>query len=530
MFVLEVCAVCGTRVTVHSHKDTDLKDWNHGELTFTLVVRRTKRECGGKPQHYRSDPLPGIDLNRHMMARLRNSMRKHANRTNLDNAAQFGVSDKTVGYVIQEEASAIRKRQRTTDVYEILAFDEKPIRGKAHFVASAPDTTTMILILPTNDSDSIRKELSEFQNRECVRIIITDGTNNYDTLISELYPQALHIRDICHLFRDLHQCREEVRLSEWRNAEGAEKKSLFGKMGFWDKLPEDMNVDLDGQAFLLPRAESLVVKAKRVHRNFYDWMYSAHSAAEAQSLFQFWAESIPKELKPFYEAFIARFDGDPDGFFAYWGSGLTNSPAESVNRNIEDAVYKGRRLSPAGLAAKLTVLEDAKRQMKIAENQGVQLVTNDRQSELSIENSLRRSEMMAERHRRRKEKRAAVAATHDGATQPTELSDPANGSGDLEGRDNASLQDSDLAAPDSGPVREAIPGADEAAHHASSTLQHTQQSSRWRASGTTQAWIPVSLKNETRVSGQGGAPDSEPNAVSDSRRDVISKRVTSDDR
>jgi len=408
---LERCTICGARMKVHDHDEPEAQDWNHGKYAARIIFHRAKRECLGSTKHSRSDLLPGLDLTRHMMSRLRDSLRKHANRTNIDNAEQFKVSDKTVAAVIREEAAKIGERHRTTDVFEILVFDEKPNRGKLHFVVSAPDTTTTILVLPTNDAESIRKELFNFQNRHFVRFIVTDGTNNYDAIIAELYPQAVHIRDLRHFLNDLSDCREEVRRSDWRVALGAEKKALFGRKNFWRDLETEREIDKNGQLFLFQRPDSTVQKANRVHRDFFECVYLAQNATQAASLFWYWAENIPEEIKPFYQAYIERFEKAPDEFFHYWSSGLTSSPGESANSKIAAEIRKGKHLSDEGLAARIVVVDDRKRSKALGSDE-ISESDVERQAELSTDNSAARSERMAERYRNRKAKVPAADALH----------------------------------------------------------------------------------------------------------------------
>jgi len=409
---LESCPICGARMKLHDHQEPEARDWNHGEYAVTIIFHRAKRRCLGPTKHSCSDLLPGVDLTRRMMSRLRNTIRKHANRTNLDNAEQFKISDKTVAAVIREEAAKISERHRTTDVFEILVFDEKPNRGKLHFVASAPDTTTTIVVLPTNDAETIRKELLKFQNRHLVLFIVTDGTNNYDAIIAELYPQAVHIRDLRHFLNDLNECREEVRRSEWRIAAGAEKKALFGRKNFWRDLETEREADNKGQLFLFQRPDSNVHKANRIHRSFFDCVYLAKNATQAASLFWYWAETIPEEIRPFYQTYIERFEKAPDEFFQYWNTGLTSSPGESVNSKIEAEICKRKHLSDEGLAATMVVVDDRKRSKALGADE-IAESDAERRAELSTDNSAARSERMAERYRNRKTKAVAADVVPD---------------------------------------------------------------------------------------------------------------------
>lgn len=437
LVTLELCPVCGARMTRHDHEEPEAKDWKHGDYAATIIFHRAKRRCLGSVTHTRSDLLPGVDSTRHMMTRLRKYIRKHADRTHLDNAEDLKLIDKTVAGVIREEAEKIAERYRTKEVFEILVFDEKPNRGKLHFVMSAPDkVTTTILVLPTNDAETIRKELLRFQNRHLVRFIVTDGTNNYDAIIAELFPQAVHIRDLHHFLNNLHECREEVRLSEWRMAAGAEKKALFGRKNFWRDLEVTREAGTNGQLFLFQRPDSNVHKANRVHRRFFDFVYLAQNATQAANLFWYWTETIPEEIKSFYQKYIDRFENAPDEFFQYWSTGLTSSPGESANSKIAAEIQKRKHISDQGLSATMTVIDDRKRSRALGSDE-ISEADADREAELSTENSAARSERMAERYLRRKAKAQtlAVAPEEDPGAQATEPG-PGTARGELHDADN----------------------------------------------------------------------------------------------
>jgi hypothetical protein len=138
-------------------------------------------------------------------------------------------------------------------------------------------------------------------------------------------------------------------------------------------------------------------------------VYLAQNATQAASLFWYWAENIPEEIKPFYQAYIERFEKAPDEFFHYWSSGLTSSPGESANSKIAAEIRKGKHLSDEGLAARIVVVDDRKRSKALGSDE-ISESDVERQAELSTDNSAARSERMAERYRNRKAKVPAADA------------------------------------------------------------------------------------------------------------------------
>ncbi|MFZ1085965.1 MAG: transposase [Terracidiphilus sp.] len=408
---LEYCPACGAGLTRYGFAapDPEFKDWGQGEYACQLIARRQKYQCCGTPRHIRSDPLPGLDGKRHMTVRFRNSLRKHADRTNRENAKQHKLDDKTVANVKKDFVSEIFVKQRTTDRFLWVCFDEKRIYGKLHFVMSDGYTSTMIMLLDTDNPEQIREELEKFENLSFVKFVSTDGTNKYDNIIRDFFPTAIHLRDPFHLLGNLHDCREDVRLHEWRLAIGEDKDALRGRKDFWAKIDGSTYWDEKEQQRLFPHHTPLVFAANRVHLSFLNWWHSAHNPVDAANFFDDWAQKIPSEIRPFYEKFIAFVEGRRDEVFQYWATGMTNSPAEAVMRNIQAEIDKGRRYSEPGFTTTMVIKEDLKRRGALGIGDDPSPLDLDRESELSILNSQTRSAEMARRFHNRLSKKGTAS-------------------------------------------------------------------------------------------------------------------------
>jgi len=144
--------------------------------------------------------------------------------------------------------------------------------------------------------------------------------------------------------------------------------------------------------------------AHQVHRSFLNRWHSARSPVEAANFFDDWMQKIPREIRPYYEKFIAFIDERRDEIFQYWVTGVTNSPAEAVMRNIQAEMDKGRRYSEPGFIDTMTIKEDMKRRCALGIGDDSSPLDPDRESELSTKNSQARSAEMARRFQNRASK------------------------------------------------------------------------------------------------------------------------------
>ena len=88
-------------------------------------MRRQRYECKGDPKHYPSDPMPGMDEERHMTSRVRKAMKRSHDRSYRATAKSLGISDRTVSSCFRDDALTIAQQQRQCGRYLILIFDEK---------------------------------------------------------------------------------------------------------------------------------------------------------------------------------------------------------------------------------------------------------------------------------------------------------------------------------------------------------------------------------------------------------------------
>jgi transposase len=415
IFHLEYCPGCGQKLTpTGSYYEPEIVDSRQRDLSCKLIVHRARYDCPTKDCPGRSDPLPGVDEKRLMTRRAINGMRRKAKRPASDIAKEYKVSDKTVSAVFLDFATEIIKKQKTTDRYVIIAFDEKNIGGEKNCVLHEAIAHTILIIFENDDPDTIKAELKTYENRSFVRYILVDGTKNYDKIFAELYPNAIVIRDIWHLLKELHKCRENVRRAAFRAAKGKARKSLRGRKDFWRDVSDTARW-IGEQGDLLVPGPPIVSEANGFYFAFIALWRAARSREEAAQFYDYWVSRIPASLLPYFQPFINYVEPRRDEVFAYFELGWSTGGAESSNRNIEDEQNQGRSYSHEGLDARIRVQEYFKRLIALIDP-GTELgPVISREEELSIEASIERSERMIQIR-----KRAAVAAKlkHSADSEP----------------------------------------------------------------------------------------------------------------
>jgi hypothetical protein len=124
---LEYCSLCeaGKGILVkHGTTELRLRDTPLGSRRCTLVIIRQRYICNDA-HHFFSDPLPGIEDGHGWTQRVTRYVRG-ANRTNLDTAAETGLSEKSVAIIHAQHAVEIDGRQKHR---QAVGLDENPYRG-----------------------------------------------------------------------------------------------------------------------------------------------------------------------------------------------------------------------------------------------------------------------------------------------------------------------------------------------------------------------------------------------------------------
>ena len=361
VFHLEFCPGCGQKLTpTKSYYEPEIVDSAQREMTCKLIVHRMRYNCPTTGCHSRSEPMPGVDVDREMTKRAINGIRRKAHRRATDVAEEYNVEDKTVSAVFLDFSTEITQKQKTTDRYVIIAFDEKNIGGKRHCILYDAITHTILVIFKNDDPDTIKTELKTFQNRDFVHYILVDGAKTYNKIFAELYPKAIVIRDTWHLLKELHACREAVRLAAFRAARGDAKKNLRGRKDFWGDVSDTANW-IGEQGDLLVPGPPRVAEANGLYFAFIALWRAARSREEASQFYDYWASRIPASLLPFFQPFVNYVEPRRDEVFAYFELGWSTGGAESSNRNIEEEYNLGRGFSDKGLDARIRVQEYFKR-------------------------------------------------------------------------------------------------------------------------------------------------------------------------
>lgn len=416
------CPVCGAELEMYSSRTPSFRDIKQGEYTGVMIVHRRQYMCRGPVRHFIGQPLPGIDIKRDMTVRLVQFIRDNPDLTNVKLAGMVGVSDKTVAGIHLDHAAEIELRQKAFEVYLALGWDEKRIGGVDYFVLVDLVARTYITMIEGNDHETIRRELEQYKHRDRVGLIVIDMHNDYSWLARELFPNAFVVYDAFHVLDKLDECREQVRIDSWKIATGDAKSILHDRGHFWQSL--DNPAGWDGQQSDLFQGMPSVMEAHSTYKTFLSFWRSARNSREASSLFDFWAEHIPAGIKSYFEQFIKAVNERRDEVFQYFATRATAGPTEAVNRNVQAELDRGRGYSYVGLATRMRVKGEIKRQRQLEELNGEEdmadKIRRQQEVQLSTDGSLARSKKM------RKQLAEAAAKSSDstqGAASEAGLAD-----------------------------------------------------------------------------------------------------------
>jgi hypothetical protein len=390
------CFICGAELEKYGTRTPSFRDVNQSERTCVLIVQRHHYMCKGLVRHFPGQPLPGIDTKHDMTFRLVQFIRNNPDLTNVKLAGSVGVSDKTVARIHWDHAVIIEQRQKAFDIYLALGFDEKRINGVDYFVLVDLVTRTYITMIEGNDPGTIRKELEQYAHRDRVGLITIDMHNDYSDLARELFANASVIYDAFHVLDMLDECRETVRTNAWRLAKGEAKAILHDRKHFWERVNDPSSWGGE-QSDLFNDVPSIMEAHNTYKALLYLW-HSARSPREASRLFDLWVEHIPIGVSRFFQPFILAVEKRRDDVFLYFATGATAGPTEAVNRNIQAELAKGRGYTDEGLAARMKVKAEVKRQQQTdamkSEGDTDEDIRNQRELQLSTDGSLARSKKM----------------------------------------------------------------------------------------------------------------------------------------
>jgi hypothetical protein len=238
--------------------------------------------------------------------------------------------------------------------------------------------------------------LEQYKHRDRVGLIVIDMHNDYSWLARELFRNAFVIYDAFHVLDKLDECREQVRIDAWKIATGDTKEILHDRKHFWQRL--DKPAEWGGQQTDLFETMPSIMEAHNTYKAFLSFWRSARNSREASSLFDFWADHIPASVRSYFEQFIDAVNKRRDEVFQYFQTGATAGPTEAVNRNIQAELDKGRGYSYEGLAARLKVRDEVKRQRQLDALNGKGDTTDEilrqREVQMSTVGSLARSQKM----------------------------------------------------------------------------------------------------------------------------------------
>lgn len=176
-------------------------------------------------------------------------------------------------------------------------------------------------------------KLSDYQKKQ-IKWACCDMSETFIGAIKHHCPNAKLVLDRFHIVKALSNAMDEVRMEQWRNATGAERKAFKGLRWLLFKHPSNRTED-----------EKRILKAlrtgnRRIHRacilkDEFDHFWSYKAPWAARRFLKGWcATAIRSRLEPICK-FVRTIRKHSENIITFVESqGLTNAKAEGINRII----------------------------------------------------------------------------------------------------------------------------------------------------------------------------------------------------
>lgn len=351
------CEKCRSRTATLKRHDSR----EHWFFDFPIRGKRTKlcvqhrrfkcSECGA----VLFQRLFGIDEKRDMTNRLVKWMGPEALAVSFEMMAHnIGCSDVTARNIFME-FSEQKAKELKTQTPRVLGIDEiclgKKKRDKYRCVITDIERHTLIDFLRDRDKKTVIKYLSTL-DKDAVDVVCCDMWESYKDAARIVFPSAVIVIDRFHIVRMVQNSMEAFRKAIRKPTTGKERAML--KNDRFVLLSRNIDLDPFQQATLGSwfKKWPLMKDVYDAKERFLD-IWLCDTRAEAEYWYGKWEESIPEEIRSYFEDIFTAVGNWHHEIFNWWDYKFTNAFTEGLNNGIRHVYDAGNGISFEVLRFKL---------------------------------------------------------------------------------------------------------------------------------------------------------------------------------
>lgn len=347
------CGSIGTKFKKHSVRLRDVVDLPSQGRRVLLRVKHRRYECTECGATF-YELLNGIDSFAKITNRLRDYiMDKAVKRTYEEVGEEVGLTGQSVKRHFQEVIAQVSVG-KTLKAPNVLGMDEVHVRGRARGVFTDIEKGKLIDMLPDDNKPTMKAFILSLDGYENIKAVTMDMKPAYRLIVEDVLPNAKAIIDRFHVIQAVSRVLSLYFNAIKRKATKEDKEYLWGmrKILFMgkEKLVEKQ-IGLRDICFL---RYPLLKTGYWLKEDLRD-VYKATNDIEANELFWYWEESVPKDLKHFVKLKnkVNRCKKEIINYFRFPEERYSNALTESLNRPTKDLVRTGRRSNFETIRAKV---------------------------------------------------------------------------------------------------------------------------------------------------------------------------------
>lgn len=343
------CSHCGGSTRTHRESTLvvyDLPLVDHSAVWVTMPATQVKCVKCGKL----STPRPEqVHSTRNATWRLMRAVAAWASICPASQvAAMFEISERTVNRY-EQDVLAASLPEPELDGLEVLMVDEKSVRKKHGYVTVVLNGLTgeLLHMAEGKKKDSLISffdTLNEEQ-RASIHSVCLDRGGAYRSATKEYLPQASIVFDRFHIMANLNTALDEVRRSEWRQAEKSGKKVIKGSRYLISASPE--NLDEKGLQRLeeIKNLNANLAVAYALKEEFRLVYTVSRSVRSAKLRLRRWCKTVKASNIEAMVRFAKGIERDFEEITAFFELRLTSGRIESFNNQIARLIHRACGMS-----------------------------------------------------------------------------------------------------------------------------------------------------------------------------------------
>lgn len=359
------CGSVGVKFKKHSVRLRDVVDIPSQGRRVLLRVKHRRYECTECGATF-YELLNGIDSCAKITNRLRDYiMEKAIKRTYEEVGEEVGLTGQTVKRYFQEVIAQV-SIGKTLKAPKVLGIDEVFVRKRARGVFTDIEKGELMDMLPDDTKPTMRAFILSLEGYENIEAVTMDMKPAYRLIVEDVLPNAKAIIDRFHVIQAANRTLSLYFNSIKRKATKEDRVYLWGmrKILFMGKEKlDEKQIGLRDICFLRYPILKTGYWLKEDLRD----VYKATTVKEANELFWYWEESVPKELTHFVKLKnkVNRCKKELINYFRFPDKRYSNALTESLNRPTKDLVRTGRRSCFETVRAKVLKGQYVKKKPKI---------------------------------------------------------------------------------------------------------------------------------------------------------------------